>query len=251
MPERRFTQALAHHVESDWWHDLQMMPPACPSYRAQSHRFTHTPGKFDKEASQILRDWCAEPNANPNALLLIRTERLQPRQRNSAWFKAIEASGWSCWIWPLGPRELPGWLNERLRLRGLELQRDALMALWERVEGNLLAAAAQEVEKLALQDLAQPISEEALLQCLEDTARFNSLDLIDAAMAGQGVRVTKIMASLREDRGSLFAILGALTSQLRRLGQTEACRRPGPHHGDFCPARPVGEGVVGRVRVIG
>ena len=47
---------------------------------------------------------------------------------------------------------------------------------------------AQEVEKLALQNLAQPITQEVLLSCLEDTSRFNSFDLIDAAMAGQGER---------------------------------------------------------------
>ena len=81
-------------------------------------------------------------------------------------------------------------------------------------------AAAQEVEKLALQNLSQPVSQEALLTCLEDTSRFNSFDLIDAAMAGQGARVSKILSLLREDTGALFAVLGALTSQLRRLGET-------------------------------
>ena len=149
---------------------------------------------------------------------MIRTERLQPKQRNSAWFKAIEATGAVVLIWPLGPRELPAWLDQRLKSRELILERDALMALCERVEGNLLAAA--QVEKLALQNLSQPITQDMLLNCLEDTSRFNSFDLIDAAMAGQGTRVSKIMASLREDKGSLFAVLGALTSQLRRLGQT-------------------------------
>jgi len=177
------------------------------------------PTKFDKEAIQILRDWADDKIGNPETLLLIRTERLQPKQRSSAWFKALESKGAVVLIWPLGPRELPSWLDQRLKSRDLTLERDALVALCERVEGNLLAAA-QEVEKLALQNLAQPITEEVLLSCLEDTSRFNSFDLIDAAMAGQGERVSKIMASLREDKGSLFPVLGALTSQLRRLGQT-------------------------------
>ena len=119
----------------------------------------------------------------------------------------------------MAPRELPSWLEKRLQGKGLALQTDALHALAERVEGNLLAAA-QEVEKLALQNLSQPVSQEALLTCLEDTSRFNSFDLIDAAMAGQGARVSKILSVLREDKGALFAVLGALTSQLRRLGET-------------------------------
>jgi DNA polymerase-3 subunit delta len=166
-----------------------------------------------------LRDWADGSAGNPDTLLLIRTERLQPRQRSSAWFKAIESSGTVVLIWPLAPRELPSWLEKRLQGKGLALQTDALHALAERVEGNLLAAA-QEVEKLALQNLSQPVSQEALLTCLEDTSRFNSFDLIDAAMAGQGARVSKILSVLREDKGALFAVLGALTSQLRRLGET-------------------------------
>ena len=122
-------------------------------------------------------------------------------------------------IWPLAPRELPTWLEKRLQTKALTLEPRALQALAERVEGNLLAAA-QEVEKLALQNLAQPVTEGALLSCLEDTSRFNSFDVIDAAMAGQGARVSKILSVLREDKGVLFAVLGALTSQLRRLGET-------------------------------
>jgi len=219
--EQDFTERSIHHVETGFkWHDV-VNDAASMSLFAERKvlDLRIPPTKFDKEASQILRDWADGKIGNPETLLLIRTERLQPKQRSSAWFKALESKGAVVLIWPLGPRELPSWLDQRLKSRDLILERDALVALCERVEGNLLAAA-QEVEKLALQNLAQPITQELLLSCLEDTSRFNSFDLIDAAMAGQGERVSKIMASLREDKGSLFAVLGALTSQLRRLGQT-------------------------------
>ncbi len=217
-----FTERSIHHVESGFkWHDV-LNDAASMSLFAERKiiDLRIPPSKFDKEASQILRDWCQGAAGNPDTILLMRTERLQPRQRNSAWFRALEDAGVVVLIWPLGPQDLPVWLGERLRSRGLELEQAALMALCERVEGNLLAAA-QEVEKLTLQNLPQPISEQTLLGCLDDASRFNSFDLIDAAMAGQGTRVAKIMASLQEDRGSLFAILGALTSQLRRLGQRQ------------------------------
>ena len=219
--EQGYTERSIHHVETGFkWHDVLNDAASMSLFAERKVLDLRIPStKFDKEASQILRDWAAGSIGNPETLLLIRTERLQPKQRNSAWFKAIEATGAVVLIWPLGPRELPAWLDQRLKSRGLILERDALMALCERVEGNLLAAA-QEVEKLALQNLSQPITQNMLLSCLEDTSRFNSFDLIDAAMAGQGTRVSKIMASLREDKGSLFAVLGALTSQLRRLGQT-------------------------------
>ena len=219
--EEGFIERSIHHIESGFkWHDVINDAASMSLFAERKVLDLRMPaGKFDKEASQVLRDWADGSAGNPDTLLLIRTERLQPRQRSSAWFKAIESSGTVMLIWPLAPRELPGWLEIRLQGKGLTLQSDALLALAERVEGNLLAAA-QEVEKLALQNLAQPISQDDLLNCLEDTSRFNSFDLIDAAMAGQGTRVSKILAVLREDKGSLFSVLGALTSQIRRLGET-------------------------------
>ncbi|MEC8144859.1 MAG: DNA polymerase III subunit delta, partial [Pseudomonadota bacterium] len=217
--EQGFTERSIYHVESGFkWHDVINDAASMSLFAERKILDLRIPaGKFDKEASRVLRDWADGSAGNPDTMLVIRTERLQPRQRSSAWFKAIESSGTVVLIWPLAPRELPGWLEKRLQGRGLALQTEALRALAEQVEGNLLAAA-QEVEKLALQNLSQPVSQEALLTCLEDSSRFNSFDLIDAAMAGQGSRVTKILSVLREDKGALFAVLGALTSQLRRLG---------------------------------
>lgn len=219
--EQGYSERSIHHVESGFkWHDIANDAASMSLFAERKVLDLRLPAnKFDKEASQVLRDWANGDISNPDTLLLIRTQRLQPKQRSTAWFKALEDAGVVLLIWPLGPKELPAWLDQRLQAKGLSLERDALLALCERVEGNLLAAA-QEVEKLALQNLSQPINLETLLSCLEDTARFNSFDLIDAAMAGQGARVSKILSSLREDRGILFAILGALTSQLRRSGDT-------------------------------
>ena len=216
-----YTERSIHHVESGFkWHDVINDAASMSLFAERKVLDLRIPAtKFDKEASQMLRDWVEGSAGNPDTLLLIRTERLQPRQRSSAWFKAIESAGVVVLIWPLSPRELPGWMEQRLRSRGLSMERNALLALCERVEGNLLAAA-QEVEKLTLQNLEQPVSLDALLACLEDTSRFNSFDLIDAAMAGQAARVSKILSVLREDKGSFFAVLGALTSQLRRLGES-------------------------------
>ena len=219
--EQGFTERSIHHVETGFkWHDVTHDAASMSLFAERKVLDLRIPaGKFDKEGGQVLRDWADGSVGNPDTLLLIRTERLQPRQRSSAWFKALEGAGTVVLIWPLAPRELPPWLEKRLQAKGLTLEPQALQALAERVEGNLLAAV-QEVEKLALQNLAQPVTQEALLSCLEDTSRFNSFDLIDAAMAGQGSRVSKILSVLREDKGALFAVLGALTSQLRRLGET-------------------------------
>ena len=174
--------------------------------------------KFDKEASEVLREYTAQPVND--TLLLIRCERLDPRQRSSAWFKALDKTGVIVLIWPVSAAEMPRWLSRRLVDAGIKLDKEALQYLSQRVEGNLLAAV-QEIEKLKLAALAEPIDVSSLTSVLEDAARYDTFVLIDAVFAGEPDRVSRIVVNLRQEGVALFAILGALTSQLRRL-QTSA-----------------------------
>jgi DNA polymerase-3 subunit delta len=170
--------------------------------------------KFDRVASETLRSYASAPG--DDTLLLIRTGRLEAKQRSSAWFKALDKLGVVVLIWPIDVSELPKWLGGRLRAAGLQLAPDALTYLSEHVEGNLLAAV-QEIEKLKLANLEQPISTDALMLVMEDSAHYDAFKLIDAVFAGDAARVSRVLQSLRQEGVALFAILGALTSQLRRL----------------------------------
>lgn len=170
--------------------------------------------KFDREASEVLREYVAQPPAD--TLLLIRATRLEGRQRQSAWYKALDKAGVMVPVYEVPPAEMPRWLANRLRVAGLQLQPEALAYLAERVEGNLLAAV-QEVAKLALLDLPAPITLEALMGATEDAASYGVFDLIDAMLAGEQARVVRSIASLRAEGVAVFSVLGALGAQLRRL----------------------------------
>jgi len=173
-----------------------------------------TGAKLDRDASEVLRSYAAQPA--DDTLLLIRGARLEPRQRSSAWFKALDGAGVIVLVWPVGAAELPRWLSARLAAAQLKLQPDALDYLAQRVEGNLLAAV-QEIQKLRLAELDSPISLHSLASVLEDAAHYDTFELLDAVFAGDGERVRRMVAGLRQEGVALFAILGALTSQLRRL----------------------------------
>lgn len=214
-----FTERSVHHVEGKFqWHEITQDGASMSLFAERRIVDVRTPAKkLDKQASVALREWVANPP--PDTVLLMRSTRLTPGQRASAWFKSLDKAGVVTLIWPMSPQQLPGWLEQRLRAKGLEAQREAVQYLSERVEGNLLAAA-QEVDKLALIGMQGPITVEQLIAVLEDTSRFTTFDLLDAVMEGNGPRVTKALAGLREEGTSLYAILGALTSQLRRFGNT-------------------------------
>ncbi len=169
---------------------------------------------FGREGGEALATFAARPPED--TLLLIRAGRLDARQRGAAWYRAVSAAGVVVSIWPVSGSELPRWLDDRLRKAGVSLTREALAAFAERVEGNLLAAE-QEVKKLALQDLPQPIAVEALLGVLEDAAHFDAFELVDAALAGDARRIVRVTRALEDAGVAVFAVLGALVSQLRRL----------------------------------
>lgn len=211
-----FSERSVLHVEPGFsWHELLHEAASLSLFAQRKVLDVRVPAdKFDRQASDALREYLASPS--PDNLLLLRSGRLDARRRAGAWFKALDQKGVVVLVWPLGRRELPGWLARRAKAAGLELDRQALAHLADRVEGNLLAAA-QEIEKLALAGLPQPIDAQRLAAAVGDASHFGAFELIDAVFAGDGIRVRRVLAALREEGVSLFAILGAFCSQLRGI----------------------------------
>jgi DNA polymerase-3 subunit delta len=170
--------------------------------------------QLDKDAAAAIEAYLEQ--SDPDTLLLLRTERLDPKQRSSSWFRRIESTGVAMLVWPVGPKELPGFIAQRAKRAGLELKRDAVVYLANHVEGNLLAAA-QEIDKLALAGLAQPVTLDALSGAIADAAHYDAFDLVDAALDGEPARVRHVVWVLRAEGVAALAVLGALVSQLRRL----------------------------------
>ena len=213
-----FSERTVLHVESGFsWHEILQEGAAMSLFAEKKIIDLRNPtAKFDKTPSEVLREYCANPPEDN--LLLIRAPRIDGRQKNSAWFKALDQVGVITQIWPIGAHELPRWLTERLRRAGQSLEPAALTYLAERVEGNLLAAV-QEVEKLRLAELPQPVTVDALSAVLEDAAHYDVFELLDAVYGGESARVSRMVRGLRAEGVALFAILGALTSQLRQIAE--------------------------------
>jgi len=213
-----FTERTVLHAEGSFkWHELLQEGAAMSLFAEKKIIDLRNPtAKFDKVPSEVLREYCASPPEDN--LLLIRSPRIEGRQKNAAWFKAIDAVGAVVQVWPISAHELPRWLTARLKRAELSLEPAALTYLAERVEGNLLAAV-QEVEKLRLAGLDAPVTVDALSAVLEDAAHYDVFELLDAVFNGEGPRVSRMIRGLRAEGVALFAILGALTSQLRQIAE--------------------------------
>jgi DNA polymerase III subunit delta len=216
-----FTERVVLHADNSGfnWNDVLQESASLSLFAERRIIDVRVPAAaFGRDGSEVLVQYARQPSAD--TLLLIRAGRVEWKQRSSAWYKALAQAGAVVTIWPISAADLPRWLEGRLQAAGLRCTRDALHALAQRVEGNLLAAV-QEIAKLALHELPQPIAVDDLLAVLEDAAHYDAFELIDGALAGDAARVTRMIANLRQEGVAVFAVLGALVAQLRRMGGNE------------------------------
>ncbi|MEM7250087.1 MAG: DNA polymerase III subunit delta [Pseudomonadota bacterium] len=151
-----------------------------------------------------------------DTLLVITASQIDARTRRSAWFQALDAVGVSLQVWPIDANRLGEWLERRLKARGLRANRDAIAELAARGEGNLLACA-QEIERLSLLVDSEVIELQDVVNSTNDNARFETFDLVDATLAGNGARAIRILRGLAREGIAPNLVIGTLAWQLRTL----------------------------------
>ena len=149
-------------------------------------------------------------------LLIVSAPKLDRGTASSKWVKSLQASGVSTEIWPVGVRELPGWIAARMKSSGLQPDRDAVALIADRIEGNLLAAG-QEIEKLRLLLGEGPVTAEDVSNAVANSSRYDVYKLADAALAGDTRRAIKILAGLQAEGVEPVIVVWALTRELRTL----------------------------------
>jgi DNA polymerase-3 subunit delta len=173
-------------------------------------------GKPGKEGSEAIREYCANPP--PDTVLLV-TALDWSKSHQGKWSEEIARVGHFLPLWPIKAHELPDWLERRLRSRGLVATAGAAQRLLDRIEGNLLAAA-QEIDKLALLLGAAPgqapvtVDDARMEALVADSARFDVFGLAEAMLAGEPVRASRMLASLRAEGDQVAGLLPILSREL-------------------------------------
>ena len=171
-------------------------------------------GKPGDAGTKALENYCA--NTNADTVVLIVCNKLDGSAARAKWHKAVDACGVTVPVWPVEPQQLPRWIEQRLRQRGISASADAIQILAERVQGNLLACA-QEIEKLQLYTDAKVIDTDIVNATVADSARFDIFNLADQVLAGNTAQALRALAGLRGEGEEPPVILWALTRELRSL----------------------------------
>jgi len=220
-----FDSRESHHVETGFdWQNLAASADALSlfsSRRLIELRFNKpTPGDV---GSRALRELAQRMPVD--TVFLIIMPKFDGKAKTAAWFKALDKIGAVIQVWPLERRELGQWLAARMRQQGLQADQDAIHLLADYVEGNLLAAA-QEIDKLALMQPGARISAATIEAGISDNARFDVFGLVDSALAGDIVRVQRMVTMLEKEGVATTLILWALARELRTL--VKLARNAGP-----------------------
>ena len=173
-------------------------------------------GKAGDAGSKALVEYAQRPA--DDAVLLVITGKLDKAVMAGKWVSALDRVGVVMQVWPVEVRQLPGWITQRMRARGMQPDAEGAALLAERVEGNLLAAA-QEIEKLFLLYGTAQINLHAIAEAVVDSARFDVYGLVDSALAGDAARAARMLNGLRSEGVEPVLVLWALAREIRSLAE--------------------------------
>jgi DNA polymerase-3 subunit delta len=223
--ERGFTQRESH-VATQWfdWASLSASSSNLSLFAEQRIIELRLPtGKPGRVGSSAIVDLLER--LGPELMLIVSAPKLDKSSVSAKWVKAIDANGVFLPIWPVGVKELPGWIAARMRAAGLQPERSAAGLIADRVEGNLLAAN-QEIEKLRLLLGEGPVSAEDVANAVANSSRYDVYKLVDAALEGDARRAIRILGGLRAEGVEPVIVFWALGRELRLLaGLTDAVRQ--------------------------
>lgn len=178
-------------------------------------------GKPGKDGSVALQRLAESAAGNDAVLNLVVLPRLDMATQKSAWFAALEAHGVAVKVEPVERGALPAWIAQRLQAQGQrvaagEAGQRTLQFFADRVEGNLLAAH-QEIQKLALLHPAGELSFEQVEAAVLNVARYDVFKLAEAVLAGQVLRVQRMLDGLQAEGEAAVLVHFALSEDIRAL----------------------------------
>nr|VFK48747.1 MAG: DNA polymerase-3 subunit delta [Candidatus Kentron sp. TC]VFK52638.1 MAG: DNA polymerase III, delta subunit [Candidatus Kentron sp. TC]VFK65080.1 MAG: DNA polymerase-3 subunit delta [Candidatus Kentron sp. TC] len=171
-------------------------------------------GNIGRQGTDVIAQYASRLYSD--RIIILSTGQLDAKQRKSKWYKCLEKVGVSITIWPVDSRNLPQWINARVLQRSMTITSEAAKLLADRVEGNLLGCA-QEIEKLALLGDTHDIDEQNILECVIDSAHFESFALVDSTLAGDATHTVRILLKLAEEGTDTLSVLGILVWEIREI----------------------------------
>ncbi|NMM78047.1 DNA polymerase III subunit delta [Acidovorax sp. SRB_24] len=188
-------------------------------------------GKPGKDGSAALQQIAQAAAGNDSTLTLVLLPRLDKATKTGAWFSALENNGATVQIDPIDRAALPQWIAQRLAAQGQRVAageegQRTLTFFADRVEGNLLAAH-QEIQKLALLHPPGELGWAQVEAAVLNVARYDVFKLSEAVLAGQLLRVQRMLDGLQAEGEAAVLVHWALAEDIRGLKRVKDAMNAG------------------------
>jgi len=216
LKQAGFSQRDLFHAEANFdWEQVLFSANSMSLFAEQKILEIRLPnGKPGDKGGSALTQF-AEHIPEDTCMLLV-LPKMDKRSQGTKWFKALESRGALIQIWPIEPKELPGWLAQRFDAAGLNATREAINALAARIEGNLLAAV-QDIERLKLSCIDGKVDVPEILAGVADNSRYDVFGLIDASLSQNSRRALKVLQNLRLENADKLGITRMIAREIRSL----------------------------------
>lgn len=176
-------------------------------------------GKMGKSMLDTLAKLAHLPNDQSMLFLVSATSKIDFKMQQSKEFLALEQKSMTVCARALSAKETLIWIEKRLSTAGFKTTPSVIQTLFDRTEGNLLAAR-HVIEILQLCVDSQKISVlsiEDICAIIDTNARFTIYDLVDASLAASVERTSRIFSSLKNEGIDPILVLWAITREVRTI----------------------------------
>jgi DNA polymerase-3 subunit delta len=171
-------------------------------------------GKPGKDGGAALQSYAKD--LSPDNLTLVTLPKLDWQTAKAAWVGALQQAAVYIEIPAVERAQLPAWIGARLAAQGQSADRTSLDFIADRVEGNLLAAH-QEIQKLGLLHEPGKLGFEQIHDAVLNVARYDVFKLSEAMLAGDAVRLVRMLEGLKGEGEALPLVLWAVAEEIRTL----------------------------------
>ena len=183
-------------------------------------------GKPGKDGSAALQQLAEMSQGNEDTLTIVLLPRLDKMTKSSAWFAALEGAGMTLQVDPVERAAWPQGIAQRLSSQGQRVApgeegQRTLQFFADRVEGNLLAAH-QEIQKLGLLFPVDGagggvLGFDQVESAVLNVARYDVFKLSEAVLAGQALRVQRMLDGLQAEGEAEVLVHYTLAEDIRAL----------------------------------
>ncbi|MEX1222276.1 MAG: DNA polymerase III subunit delta [Idiomarina sp.] len=187
-------------------------------------------GKPGREGADSLKRYAEAPP--PDQHLILCGPKLKKEQLKAKWFTVFDKLGPLIQVSAPDRSRLPAFIHQRAKRHQLQLDDAAVQMLVDWYEGNLLAMD-QQLIKLALQNLPQPVTLELVQSHSEDSSRFQVFALQESLLQGNVEQALHRLQRLLSGDVEPAILLWVLQREFQHLWQLKQALQ---HQQDFAYA---------------